>query len=100
MKAVVYKEPFNVAVEVIENAKIQDPTDVVIQLTMTASAGQICTQTKAGPGPRRVSRPGFIFSHENQSIEQKEELGRPAKTVDEPWRVQHVFLLGEGCIDL
>ena len=99
MKAVVYKEPFNVALEEAEDAKIQDPTDVVIQLTTTASAGQICTQTRAVPGTRRVSRLGFTFSHENQSIEQKEELGRPAKMVDEPWSVQHVFLLGESCVD-
>ncbi len=39
MKAVVYKEPFDVAVAEVENAKIQDPTDVVTRVSSTAICG-------------------------------------------------------------
>ena len=39
MKAVVYKEPYDVAVEDVDDAGIQDPTDVVIRVTSTAICG-------------------------------------------------------------
>lgn len=39
MRAVVYKEPFKVAVEEVEDPRIEDPTDVVVEITTTAICG-------------------------------------------------------------
>ncbi|NEB73611.1 alcohol dehydrogenase catalytic domain-containing protein, partial [Streptomyces fulvissimus] len=39
MKAVVYKEPFKVAVEQVEDPRIQDPTDALVRITSTAICG-------------------------------------------------------------
>jgi hypothetical protein len=33
MKAVVYKEPYKVAVEDVDDPKIEDPTDAIIKIT-------------------------------------------------------------------
>ena len=69
MKAVVYKEPFSVAVEEIEDSRIQDPTDVVIRVTSTAICGSDLHMYEG----RTVAEPGIVFGHENQGI--VEEVG-------------------------
>ena len=43
MKAVVYKGPFEVAVEDVDDPVIQDPTDVIVKITRLRSVDQICT---------------------------------------------------------
>ncbi|MBV9454003.1 MAG: glutathione-independent formaldehyde dehydrogenase [Rubrobacter sp.] len=69
MKAVVYKEPFKVDVEEVEDARIQDPTDVVIRVTSTAICGSDLHMYEG----RTVAEPGIIFGHENMGI--IEEIG-------------------------
>jgi len=39
IKAVVYKEPYTVAVEEVPDPRIEDPTGVVIQVTTSAICG-------------------------------------------------------------
>jgi glutathione-independent formaldehyde dehydrogenase len=69
MKAVVYKEPFRVAVEEVEDPKIQDPTDVVIRVTSTAICGSDLHMYEGRTG----AEPGIVFGHENMGI--VEEVG-------------------------
>jgi glutathione-independent formaldehyde dehydrogenase len=69
MKAVVYKEPYKVAVEDVEDAKIKDPTDVVIRITSTAICGSDLHMYEGRTG----AEPGIIFGHENMGI--VEEVG-------------------------
>ncbi len=56
MKAVVHKGPLEVAVEDVEDAKIQDPTDVLVRITTTAICGSDLHmyegRTDAQPGIR------------------------------------------------
>lgn len=39
MRPVVWKEPHRLAVEEVEDARIDEPTDVVVRLTTTAICG-------------------------------------------------------------
>ena len=41
MKAVVYKAPYTVAVEDVDDPTIQDPTDVIFYLNFSESVGNI-----------------------------------------------------------
>lgn len=69
MKAVVYKEPFKVDVENVEDASIQDPTDVLIRVTSTAICGSDLHMYEG----RTAAEPGIVFGHENMGI--VEEVG-------------------------
>jgi glutathione-independent formaldehyde dehydrogenase len=61
MKAVVYKEPFKVAVEEVEDARIQDANDVVVQITTAAICGSDLHMYEG----RTDAQPGIVFGHEN-----------------------------------
>ena len=61
MKAVVYKEPYKVAVEEVEDAKIQDPTDVVVEVTTAAICGSDLHMYEGRTG----AESGIVFGHEN-----------------------------------
>ncbi len=95
MKAVVYKEPFNVDVEEVDDAKIQDPTDVVIRVTSTAICGSDLHMYEG----RTVAEPGIVFGHENMGI--VEEVGSgvgslsPGDRIDLPFNVACGFC--ENC---
>ena len=39
MKAVVYKKPFEVAVETVNDPKIQHPNDVIVKITSSCICG-------------------------------------------------------------
>jgi glutathione-independent formaldehyde dehydrogenase len=69
MKAVVYKEPYKVAVEDVDDAKIEDPTDVVIRITTSAICGSDLHMYEGRTG----AEPGIVFGHENMGI--VEEVG-------------------------
>jgi glutathione-independent formaldehyde dehydrogenase len=61
MKAVVYKEPFKVAVEEVEDPRIQDPNDVVVHVTTAAICGSDLHMYEG----RTEAEPGIVFGHEN-----------------------------------
>jgi glutathione-independent formaldehyde dehydrogenase len=64
MRAVVYKEPYQVAVEDVDDAKIEDPTDVVIKVTSTAICGSDLHMYEGRTG----ADPGIVFGHESMGI--------------------------------
>ena len=61
MKAVVYKEPFKVAVEEVEDPRIQDPNDVLVHVTTAAICGSDLHMYEG----RTAAEPGIVFGHEN-----------------------------------
>ncbi|MEO3923944.1 glutathione-independent formaldehyde dehydrogenase [Micromonosporaceae bacterium B7E4] len=64
MKAVVYHGPREVAVENVEDARIQDPNDVVVQVTTSAICGSDLHMYEGRTG----AEPGIVFGHENMGI--------------------------------
>lgn len=64
MRAVVYKEPFKVAVEQVENPKIQHPNDVIVHITSSAICGSDLHMYEG----RTAAKPGIIFGHENVGL--------------------------------
>ena len=69
MKAVVYKEPYTVAVEDVDDPQIQDPTDAIIRITTSAICGSDLHMYEGRTG----AEPGIVFGHENLGI--VEEVG-------------------------
>ncbi|MBE1485496.1 glutathione-independent formaldehyde dehydrogenase [Plantactinospora soyae] len=64
MRAVVYHGPHNVAVENVEDARVQDPNDVVVQVTTSAICGSDLHMYEG----RTAAEPGIVFGHENMGI--------------------------------
>lgn len=69
MKAVVYKEPYKVAVEDVDDPKIEDPTDVIVKITTSAICGSDLHMFEGRTG----ADPGIVFGHENMGV--VEEVG-------------------------
>lgn len=69
MRAVVYKGEYEVAVEEVQDARIEDPTDVVIRVTSTAICGSDLHMYEGRTG----AEPGIVFGHENMGV--VEEVG-------------------------
>jgi glutathione-independent formaldehyde dehydrogenase len=64
MKAVVYQEPFSVAVNEVEAPEIQHPNDVIVRVTSTAICGSDLHMYEG----RTAAEPGIVFGHENLGI--------------------------------
>ena len=69
MRAVVYKGPFKVAVEQVEDPKIQHPNDVIVHITSSAICGSDLHMYEG----RTAAQPGIVFGHENMGL--VEEVG-------------------------
>ncbi|WP_169253022.1 glutathione-independent formaldehyde dehydrogenase [Brevibacterium sp. 'Marine'] len=93
MKAVVYKGPHEVAVEEVEDATIQDPTDVLVRITTAAICGSDLHMYEG----RTDARPGITFGHENMGI--VEEVGSGVSTVKKGDRVVLPFNVACGFCD-
>src|SRR5690625_4041250 len=93
MKAVVYKRPFEVAVEGVDDPKIQDPRDVIVRITSTASCGSDLHMYEG----RTDAEPGITFGHENMGI--VEEVGEGVHVVKEGDRVVMPFNVACGFCD-
>ncbi len=93
MKAVVYKGPYEVAVEDVEDPAIQDPTDVIVRITSTAICGSDLHMYEG----RTDAEPGITFGHENMGI--VEEAGSGVTTVSEGDRVVMPFNVACGFCD-
>ena len=93
MKAVVYKGPYEVAVEEVEDPKIQDPTDVIVRITSTAICGSDLHMYEG----RTDAEPGISFGHENMGI--VEEVGSGVTTVSKGDRVVMPFNVACGFCD-
>ncbi|MEV5538807.1 glutathione-independent formaldehyde dehydrogenase [Saccharopolyspora shandongensis] len=64
MKAVVYQEPFSVAINEVDRPTIQHPNDVIVRITSTAICGSDLHMYEG----RTAAEPGIVFGHENMGI--------------------------------
>jgi glutathione-independent formaldehyde dehydrogenase len=64
VKAVVYKGPFQVAVEEVPDPTIQHPNDVIVRITSSAICGSDLHMYEG----RTAAQPGIVFGHENMGI--------------------------------
>ncbi|MEU6340767.1 glutathione-independent formaldehyde dehydrogenase [Streptomyces sp. NPDC046977] len=90
MKAVVYKAPFEVAVEEVEKPRIQHPNDVVVRVTSTAICGSDLHMYEG----RTAAEAGIVFGHENMGI--IEELGQGVTSLKKGDRVVMPFNVACG----
>jgi glutathione-independent formaldehyde dehydrogenase len=90
MKAVVYKGPFEVAVEEVETPKLQRPNDVIVRVTSTAICGSDLHMYEG----RTAAEPGIVFGHENMGI--VEELGEGVHSLKKGDRVVMPFNVACG----
>lgn len=90
MKAVVYKGPFQVAVENVPEPRIEHPNDVVVQITSTAICGSDLHMYEG----RTAAEPGIVFGHENLGLVQ--EVGSAVATLKKGDRVVMPFNVACG----
>ncbi len=90
MKAVVYKEPFNVAVEDVADPTIQHPNDALVRVTSTAICGSDLHMYEG----RTAAEPGIVFGHENMGI--VEEVGNGVTSIARGERVVMPFNVACG----
>ncbi|OKI47339.1 glutathione-independent formaldehyde dehydrogenase [Micromonospora sp. CB01531] len=64
MKAVVYQGQRDVAVNEVEDARIEDPNDVIVKITTTAICGSDLHMYEG----RTNAEPGIVFGHENLGV--------------------------------
>ncbi len=69
MKALVYKGPYEIGVENVEDPRIEHPNDVVLRLTTTCICGSDLHMYEGRAG----ADDGMVFGHENMGI--VEEVG-------------------------
>lgn len=90
MKAVVYKEPFKVAVEDVADPRIEHPNDVLVRITSSAICGSDLHMYEG----RTAAEPGIVFGHENLGI--VEEVGDAVTTINKGDRVVMPFNVACG----
>ncbi|MCH7737609.1 MAG: glutathione-independent formaldehyde dehydrogenase [Chloroflexi bacterium] len=90
MKAVVYKGPFEVAVENVPDPEIKHPNDVIVKITSTCICGSDLHMYEG----RTAAQPGIVFGHENMGIIQ--ETGPAVRTLKEGDRVVMPFNVACG----
>ena len=90
MKAVVYKGPYEVAVEEVDDPTIESPTDAIVRITSTAICGSDLHMYEG----RTAAEPGIVFGHENQGI--VEAVGDAVARVKVGDRVNVPFNIGCG----
>ena len=89
MRAIVYKGPFQVAVEDVEDPKIEHPNDVIVKLTSTAICGSDLHMYEG----RTAAEPGIVFGHENLGI--VEDVGPGVVSIRPGNRVVMPFTEGD-----
>lgn len=90
MKAVVYKSPNTVAVETVEDPKIEEATDAVLRLTTAGICGSDLHMYEG----RAPVQAGLIFGHENMGV--IESIGSAVTSVKVGERVVLPFNIGCG----
>ncbi|MDX6248115.1 MAG: glutathione-independent formaldehyde dehydrogenase [Kribbellaceae bacterium] len=90
MKAVVYKAPFQVAVEEVEDPRIEHPNDVIVRVTTTAICGSDLHMYEG----RTAAEPGIVFGHENMGI--VEQVGSGVTSLTQGDRVVMPFNVACG----
>jgi glutathione-independent formaldehyde dehydrogenase len=90
VKAVVYKGVNEVAVEEVEDPRIEAPTDALVRVTTTAICGSDLHMYEG----RTMAEPGIVFGHENMGI--VEEVGSGVTSVRVGDRVSLPFNIACG----
>jgi glutathione-independent formaldehyde dehydrogenase len=90
VQAVVYREPFSVAVEQVEDPRIEHPNDVVVRITSAAICGSDLHMYEG----RTAAEPGIVFGHENLGI--VEEVGDGVVSIAKGDRVVMPFNVACG----
>ena len=90
MKAVVYKGPFKVAIESVQDPKIQEPNDALVRITSSAICGSDLHMYEG----RTAAQPGIVFGHENMGI--VEDVGPGVVTIKKGDRVVMPFNVACG----
>lgn len=90
MRAVVYKRPFEVAVENVPDPTIQHPNDVIVRIAATAICGSDLHMYEG----RTAAQPGLVFGHENLGT--VEEVGSGVVTLSRGDRVVMPFNVACG----
>jgi glutathione-independent formaldehyde dehydrogenase len=90
MKAVVYQGPYDVAVQDVEDPRIEDPTDVVLRITTTAICGSDLHMYEG----RTAVEKNTVFGHENMGV--VEQVGPGVATVERGQRVVMPFNVACG----
>ncbi len=90
MKAVVYKGPFEVAVENVPDPEIKHPNDVIVKITSSCICGSDLHMYEG----RTAAQPGIVFGHENMGIIQ--EAGPAVRTLKQGDRVVMPFNVACG----
>lgn len=90
MRAVVFKGPYDVAVETVEDPRIEEPLDAVIRIT----TANICGSDLHPYEGRAGMDPGTVLGHENMGI--VEEVGPGVNRVRTGDRVSVPFNLACG----
>ncbi|TCC50389.1 aldehyde dehydrogenase [Kribbella pittospori] len=97
MKAVVYKAPFQVAIEEVEDPRIEHPSDVIVRITTSAICGSDLHMYEG----RTAAEPGIVFGHENLGI--VEQVGSGVTSLMQGDRVVMPFNVACGfcknCVD-
>jgi glutathione-independent formaldehyde dehydrogenase len=90
LKAIVYNNPYDVAVKDVEDPKIEEPTDVILKITSTG----ICGSDLHMYDGHSSAKPGIIFGHEPMGVVDK--VGTDVKLVKEGDRVVVPFNVACG----
>jgi glutathione-independent formaldehyde dehydrogenase len=90
VKAVVYKEPFKIAIEEVPDPKIEHPNDVIVKITSSAICGSDLHMYEG----RTAAKPGIVFGHENLGI--VEEVGGAVTSIEQGDRVVMPFNVACG----
>ena len=90
MRAVVYKGPFQVAIEQVPDPKIEHPSDAIVRITSSAICGSDLHMYEG----RTAAPPGLIFGHENMGI--VDEVGSGVVTLHKGDRVVMPFNVACG----
>jgi glutathione-independent formaldehyde dehydrogenase len=90
MRAVVYRKPFDVAVEEVPDPRIEHPNDVVVRITSTGISGSDLHLYEG----RTAAEPGIVFGHENLGI--VEDVGSGVTGLEHGDRVVMPFNIACG----
>jgi glutathione-independent formaldehyde dehydrogenase len=90
MKAVVYRKPFEVAIENVPDPKIAHPNDAIVKITSSCICGSDLHMYEG----RTAAKPGIVFGHENMGVVQ--EVGPAVKSLKAGDRVVMPFNVACG----
>lgn len=90
MRAVVWKGPNKVAVEQVDDPRIESPTDVLVRISTTGICGSDLHMFEG----RTAAKPGVVMGHENMGV--IEEVGSAVRQLQKGDRVVMPFNISCG----